>query len=129
MESKEYTTIIKCERKLEFALKADRDIAHFLHVNAFITKEIYDDSNGPTSVLVAAIRDRVQLNPENYHKFVGYLHKNKRQYGDIIDILDKEYNDYQPAPFKQGIDLCIIATVLVRPWQISFPTPYIQLYT
>ena len=108
-ESKEYRTIINCERKLELALKDDRDAAHFLHKHGFITKEIYDDTNLPTPKLVAAIRDRVELNPRNYQKFVEYLCRNTRRYEDIIDILKKEYESipsasapYQPS-FQQGI--------------------------
>ena len=99
-ESKEHSTVIKCSRKLEIALKSDRDIAQFLHEQGLLTTDDYDVINSPTSrlspaekssVLVTAIRDRVELNPDNYHIVVDYMRQNVKRYKDIIKILDKEY--------------------------------------
>ena len=100
-ESKEYSTILNCNRKLEIALKSDRDIALFLLQQGFITQERYDEINNPksnltddakASMLVTAIRDRVELNPRNYHKVVDHLRQNMIRYGDIIEILDQQYH-------------------------------------
>lgn len=97
----EFSTIVNCDRKLEIALKSDREIAKFLLQQGFITQELYDDINDPRSnltdaqkarMLVTAIRDRVELNPRNYHILVDYLCQNRIRYGDIIDILHGEYN-------------------------------------
>ena len=84
-ESKEYSTIVKCSRKLEIALKYDRNIAQFLLQQGFIIQERYDEVINPksnltdadkASMLVTAIRDRVELNPRNYHKVVNHLRQN-----------------------------------------------------
>ena len=99
-ESKEYSTIVKCSRKLEIALKSDRDIAQFLHEQGLLTTDDYDLVSSPTSrlspakkssLLVTAIRDRVELHPRNYHVVVNYMHQNNTRYKDIIEILDTEY--------------------------------------
>ena len=99
-ESKEYSTIVNCKRKLEIAFKSDRDIAHFLLQQHFIAQEYYDEFDNPkstltvaekASMLVTAIRDRVELNPRNYHKVINHLHQNIARYEDIIEILDEEY--------------------------------------
>ena len=99
-ESKEYSTIVKCSRKLEIALKSDRDIAQFLHKQGLLTKDDYDVISSPTSrlspaeksnTLVTAIRDRVELHPRNYHVVVNYMHQNNTRYKDIIEILGTEY--------------------------------------
>ena len=99
-ESKEYSTIVKCSRKLEIALKSDRDIAQFLHEQGLLTKDDYDVISSPTSrlspaeksnTLVTAIRDRVELHPRNYHVVVNYMHQNNTRYKDIIEILGTEY--------------------------------------
>ena len=107
-ESKEYSTIVKCSRKLEIALKSDRDIAQFLHEQGLLTKDDYDAVNSPTlrfssaeksRILVTAIRDRVELNPDNYHIVVDYMRqRNVKRYRDIIKILDEEYPVSDPSP-------------------------------
>ena len=106
-ESKEYSTIIKCSRKLEIALKSDRAIAQFLHEQGLLTTDDYDIITSPTArlspaeksnVLVAAIRDRVELHPRNYHIVVNYMHQNNTKYRDIIEILDREYQGPGVSP-------------------------------
>ena len=108
-DSKEYSTVVKCKRKLEIALESDRDIAQFLLQQGFITKERYDEVTNPksnltdtdkASMLVTAIRNRVELNPHNYHKLVDHLRQNIMRYGDIIKILDQEY--HQTGNFQPG---------------------------
>lgn len=106
-ESKEYSTVVKCNRKLEIALGSDRDIAQFLLQQGFINREHYDEVNNPRSnltdaekaiILVTAIRDRVELHPRNYHKVVDHLCQNIIRYRDIIEILDMEYNAGSTSP-------------------------------
>ena len=97
-ESKEYSTIVKCRRKLEISLECDRDIALFLLQQG---QERYDEVINPkslltdadkASMLVTAIRNRVELDPHNYHKVVDHLRQNIIRYGDIVEILDQQYH-------------------------------------
>ncbi len=43
-------------------------------------------------LLVTGIKDKVELNPKNYHKLMKHFHLDRKLYGDIADILnlDKE---------------------------------------
>ncbi len=58
------------------------------------TVSVYDDVNNPLSasekagLLVTGIKNKVKLNSENYYQLMRYFHQ---MYGDIADILDKEY--------------------------------------
>ncbi len=96
----EYRTIIHCTEELESALLSDRAILLFLVGEGFIEPNVYDDVTNPKSLLsasekagllVTGIKDKVKLNPKNYHQLMRYFHQNRRMYGDIADILDKEY--------------------------------------
>ncbi len=92
----EYRTIIHCTEELETALQSDRAILHFLEGEGFIEPNVYDDVTNPksllsASVLVTGIKKKVDLNPKNYHKLMRHFHQDRRMYGDIADILDKEY--------------------------------------
>ena len=111
-ESKEYSTIVRCRKKLEIALKSDRDIALFLLQQGFITQERYDEIINPksnltdadkASMLVTAISNRVEISPDNYNKVVDHLRQNIRRYGDIIKILDAEYQGNTPPQPLPGI--------------------------
>ena len=115
-ESKEYSTIVKCRRKLEIALESDRDIAQFLFQQGFITQERYDEIINPKSILtdadkasmlVTAIRNRVELNPRNYHKVVNHLRQNTIRYGDIVEILDQQYHQTTAVsnPLQPGMTI------------------------
>ena len=115
-ESKEYSTIVKCRRKLEIALESDRDIAQFLLQQGFITQERYDEVINPksnltdadkASMLVTAIRNRVELNPRNYHKVVNHLRQNTIRYGDIVEILDQQYHQTTAVsnPLQPGMTI------------------------
>ena len=100
-ESKEYITIVNCTAKLVIALRSDASILHYLDREGFIKPNIYEDVNNPKSLLsasekagllVTGIKDKVELNPKKYHKFVDHLRQNMRMYDDIVEILDNEYN-------------------------------------
>ena len=99
-DSEEYRTVVKCTKQLEIALQSDRDIAHFLHQEGFVTEEVYDDVLNPRSTLtdhqkagklVTAIRNKVELSAQDYHTFVNHLRNNKIN-KTIVMILDEEYN-------------------------------------
>ncbi len=98
-ESKEYITLVNCTAKLVIALRSDTAILHFLD-KGFIKPNIYEDVSNPKSMLsasekagllVSGIKDKVELNPKNYHKFVDHLRRDRRMYRDIVEILDDEY--------------------------------------
>ena len=97
----EYITLMDCTEQLEIALHEDRAVTHFLHTNGLITQGTYDSVNDPRSttlspqekvcLLANDIRDKVCLNPENYHKLIRYFSENERQYKDILPILNEKY--------------------------------------
>ncbi len=96
--SEEYATLVSCTDKLEIALKGDQDILHFLEQEGYI---IPDDVSNPKSMLsaqekaglvVAAIKNKVCLTSRNYQNLLKHFHTNERVYGDIITILEQEYN-------------------------------------
>ena len=104
----EYRTIDQCTEELETALHSDKPILHFLNREGFIKPNVYDEVSNPKSLLseeerahlvVTGIRNKVKLNPKNYHTLLKYFHKDRRMYGDIADILDKEYHRQQGGKF------------------------------
>ncbi len=107
MSQSEYKTLLQCTKKLEIALKSDRNILNFLNLEGFIKPSIYEDVNNPKSLLsasekagllVTGIKDKVELNPKNYHKLMRHFHQDRRMYGDIADILDEEYRKQGGVP-------------------------------
>ena len=96
----ESITLLKCTAKLIIALSSDDEILHFLDRERFIKPKIYKDVNNPKSLLsdddkagllVTGIKDKVKLNPKNYHKLMRYFRGDSGMYGDIADILEEEY--------------------------------------
>ena len=96
----EYITLVNCTAKLNITLRSDDTILHFLDREGFIKPNIYEDINYPKSLLsarekagllVTGIKDKVELNPKNYHTLMRYFREDRRMYGDIADILDEEY--------------------------------------
>ena len=99
-ESKEHITLVNCTAKLVIALRSDDSLLHFLDREGFIKPNIYNRIKDPISLLsdsdksgllVTGIKDKVELNPKNYDKFVNHLRQNRRMYKDIVEILDDEY--------------------------------------
>ncbi len=97
--SPEYTVISNCTSKLEKALKDNRDIVHFLERNYFIPKDIHDTVLSATcpltpleksGMLVVKIRDKVELNSQNFYVLMKEFKSHKEIYQDIIDILELE---------------------------------------
>ena len=96
----EYTTLVNCTDELETALHSDKAILNFLNREGFIKPNIYNDVNNPKSLLsdddkagllVTGIKNKVKLNPKNYHKLMRYFREDRKMYGDIADILEEEY--------------------------------------
>ncbi len=103
----EYKTILQCTEELEIALESDKAILNFLDREGFIKPSIYEDVNNPKSMLsasekagllVTGIKNKVKLNPKNYHKLMRHFHHDRRLYGDIADILDEEYRKQGGVP-------------------------------
>ncbi len=46
-------------------------------------------------LLVTGIKDKVELNPKNYHKLMKHFHQDRGMYGDI---LDEEYRKQGGVP-------------------------------
>ncbi len=94
--SPEYTVIINCMDKLEIALKDNRDIVHFLERNYIINKDIHDYVLSATcpltpleksGKLVEKIRDKVELNAQNFYVILTEFQSHRETYKDIIQIL------------------------------------------
>ena len=105
-ESREYATLVKHSEELEIALSSDTNILHFLNKEGFITDSVYYEVCDPKSMMspaeksckvVNAIRNKVKLNPQNYHKLLHHFRQDRRSYGDIADILDKEFAEHNMA--------------------------------
>ncbi len=105
----ENVTIARCTEKLEIALESDKPILNFLDMEGFIKPNIYEDVNNPKSMLsvsekagllVTGIKNKIKLNPKNYHKLMRHFHQDRRLYGDIADILDEEYRKQGGVPEK-----------------------------
>ncbi len=94
------SAIVQCTEELEIALESDKAILNFLNREFFIKPNVYEDVNNPKSLLsasekagllVTGIKNKVKLNPKNYHKLMRYFHQDRGMYGDIADILDNKY--------------------------------------
>ncbi len=97
----EYNTLVNCTTKLVIALHSDNLILNYLNREGFVKPNNYEEVNNPRSMLspsekagllVTGIKDKVELNPQNYHKLMRHFRVDRRMYGDIADILDKEYH-------------------------------------
>ncbi len=97
----ESKTLVNCTAELVIALSSDDEVLHYLDREGFIKPKIYKDVNNPKSLLsedekagllVTGIKNKVKLNPRNYHKLMRHFHQDRRMYGDIADILDEEYH-------------------------------------
>ncbi len=97
----EYNTLVNCTDKLVIALHSDNLILNYLDREGFVKPNNYEEVSNPKSMLspnqkagllVAGIKDKVELNPQNYHKLMTYFRRDRRRYGDIADILDEEYH-------------------------------------
>ena len=113
-ESREYATLVKHSEKLEIALISDTNILHFLNKEGFITDNVYYEVHDPKSmmsavkkscIVVDAIRNKVKLNSQNYHKLLHYFRQNRRSFGDIADILDNEFIGNMSSPQMNGASL------------------------
>ena len=43
--------------------------------------------------LVELVQNKVRQNPRHYHSFIGILHGNEDQYGDILQQLEQAYQE------------------------------------
>lgn len=111
-ESREYTILFKCTEKMKLAPSSSSSLLHSLFMKGLINRALYDDLSEPRSMLsrrdkvnmlVRAIQNAVELNPKKYHVLMDILSQNKREYGDILDIL-KEYGKIS-APQPNNVPL------------------------
>ena len=94
---------MSCAKQLETAFRSDRDIAHFLRQEEFITEEVYNDVSNPRLLgeyqkareLVTGIRNKVELSAQNYYTILNHLRQGGKKYRSIVSILDEEYSRQQ----------------------------------
>ena len=100
-QSVEFATLRSCKQKLELALESDRDIANFLGQKVFIQRHTYEEIDNPKSMLsssekagllVRGILNKVELNRKNYRVLMDYFSEDEEKYGDIIGILNEEFD-------------------------------------
>ena len=112
-DSREYCTVRNCSSELERALQEDRDIVYFLNGKGFITDNDCEELLHPKTVLtsaqkagqlVGAIKRRVSLSRQDYHTLVEHFRQNRRMYGNILDILEREYAGQQ-GRMDLGVEL------------------------
>ncbi len=119
----EYTVISNSTMQLEKALKDNRDIVHFLERTNFITKDIHDTvlcATCPLSPLeksgrlVEKIRDKIELNSQNFYVLMEEFKSHKEIYQDIIDILELEMKKQGIiSEFKNSGKLMAACTIIV----------------
>ena len=99
-ESREYTTLLNCTEALEIELGQDRSVLLFLHREGLIPDEVFESVDDQKSVLsdrekssmvVKGIKNKVKYTPNNYYKLLEYLQVDERRHGNIVNILDEEY--------------------------------------
>jgi hypothetical protein len=99
--SPEYRTIIQCSPDLTTAVK---DELTSLSVELLAAGLIAGDNAASLKIqfigqaeraaqLVEYVRNRVSLNTDNYHSFIGVLEKRKDVYEDILKILDEKFRE------------------------------------
>lgn len=95
----EYRTFIACTSKLTSALKAHLiALSGDLLSGGFISQENYERLNMESwepgrraSELVSIVRTRIDLNQQNFQKFIDILLKKPSLHRDILTILDDTY--------------------------------------
>jgi hypothetical protein len=99
--SPEYETLKQCTSHLETAVKRmDNDLVHFLHREGFINDDILDIVLNPVafvtsmqkaSKVISCIKDRVKVDPHNYHLLVNGLKQGGYYYNPIVKTLEDVY--------------------------------------
>ena len=93
-------TLQECDNKVKITLKRDiANIAQHLQKKEMISPAQYGAATDPaggslanrTQTLFLDLQNSVQMDDDNYKKFVDYLRLNPRKHSDIVAILDTEY--------------------------------------
>ena len=102
VNSAEYKTLKKHTNELCLTVKADLiGLGGALFADDLITKEQNDDLSNQTHArrdraakLIGLILDKVELDPQNYHTFIGVLERRDlAQYGRIVRQLQETILD------------------------------------
>lgn len=101
-ESVQHAILVENRGPLERAIKDnDRHIINPLYNAGLLKADIYECLNDTGSnlsatkkatMIVNSIIDYVELNPDNFDKFLSVLEKSRKHYRDIIKTLRKEFN-------------------------------------
>ncbi len=86
------------------------EILLIISIRKIITLKVYEDVINPRSKLtaiekagelVSGIRRRVGLNSDNFEKIMSYFRQYSDKYADIIEILDRTYENNKSASSQQ----------------------------
>lgn len=99
--SPEYKAIIQCSPDLTTAVKDDLTLLSEELLAAGLIAENnvaglqnqFIGRDERAVQLVGYVRNRVSLNTDNYHSFVGVLEKRKDIHKDILKTLDKKFRE------------------------------------
>ena len=104
--------MISCTSKLMTAVSGELvGLSGRLLAKGLISRHNYEEflnrsieASNRAARLVELIQQKVELDPQNYFKFIGILKEDSRYYSDILNILNRTYH-------SQGnvINLFIIA--------------------
>ena len=95
----ELHTLISCTSTLSNAVKPHiLSLSHELLSDGFIAQENHDrlnnemiDASQRASQMTSLVRTRVQLNKENFFKFIDILLRSPANHSDILNTLDEKY--------------------------------------
>ena len=108
-DTAEYKTIIKCTVELITAVRSNiTALSGHLLSNDLITSNNDTDLRDTTlrseldraAKLVELVRCKVQLSPDNFHKFTKVLEGEKESYEDIIIVLRKTLDSFKEGNYS-----------------------------
>ena len=89
----EYRTIIQCTPELTAAVKDDLTSLSGELLAAGLIAEDNAGKAERAARLVEYVRNRVSLDPGNYHSFIQVLEKRKDDHKNILKILDEKFRE------------------------------------
>ena len=97
----EYRTIVQCTPELTAAVKDDlTSLSGELLAAGLIAEDNaanlgnqFIDKAQRAARLLEYVRNRVSLDPDNYHSFVRLLEKRRDDHKDILKILDEKFRE------------------------------------
>ena len=111
-ESAEYKTMIVLTDKLRLAVRPELiSLTGSLLASRLISPDNDIELRNTThskvdrsAKLVALVQNKVRQNPCHYHSFVGILRENEDQYREILQLLERAYQEQRQNDGKYGIN-------------------------